>query len=185
MKIKKGMRTHALLLLVFTIALVVSNCEESDDSTGDAQTANITVTPTSGLVVTEGSGTDTFEMSLGTQPQFDVTIAVSSNDAGEALLQGGDSPDTSVEALTLTFTSENWNTLQAVTVIGQDDAEVDGDQTFLVVTDSASSGDPFYDLLNSSDVEVSNTDNDTANPATTAPALWGEAIWGIDKWTSK
>src|SRR3989454_670972 len=49
----------------------------------DDDAAVITVVPTSGLTTTEGGGTATFTVVLGTQPTANVTIGLSSNDLTE------------------------------------------------------------------------------------------------------
>ena len=100
----------------------------------DDDTAGITVTPTSGLVVTEAGGSATFTVSLTSQPTADVTINLSSSDAGE----GGVNPSS------LTFTPANWNIARTVTVAGVDDFEDDGDITFTIIAAPAVSPDSSY-----------------------------------------
>jgi len=117
----------------------------------DNDSASISVSPTSGLRTTEGGGTDTFEVVLNSQPSADVSITLASDD---------DTEGTAAPA-TLTFTAANWNAPQTVTVTGVDDAVADGNQTYTIVLDPASSGDGDYDGLDPTDVEVRNTDNDS------------------------
>ena len=52
---------------------------------------------------------------LNAQPDSNVVLSVTSSDAGEATVTG-----------TVTFTSENWDTAQTVTVTGVDDDIIDG-----------------------------------------------------------
>ena len=118
----------------------------------DDDTAGITVSPTSGLVTTEGGGTATFTVVLNSQPTADVTIALSSSDLTEG----------TVGPASLTFTAANWNVAQTVTVTGADDAIADGDIAYSIVTAAATSTDGSYSGLNAADVSVTNTDNDTA-----------------------
>src|SRR5205814_1501526 len=56
----------------------------------------------------------------------------------------------------------NWNTPQTVTVTGIDDFVDDGDIGYSIVTGAATSTDGNYSGLNSSDVSVTNADNDAA-----------------------
>ena len=91
-------------------------------------------------------------MVLTTQPTADVTIALSSSDTTEG----------TVVPASLTFTAANWNVAQTVTVTGVDDAVVDGDVAYTIVTAAATSGDPIYSGVNAADVAVTNTDNDAA-----------------------
>ena len=51
---------------------------------------------------------------------------------------------------------------QTVTVTGVDDAVVDGDVAYTIVTAAATSTDPTYTGVNAADVAVTNTDNDAA-----------------------
>jgi uncharacterized repeat protein (TIGR01451 family) len=61
----------------------------------------------------------------------------------------------------LTFTTLNWNTPQPVTVTGVDDAVVDGDIAYAIVTAPAVSSDGSYGNLNAADVSVTNIDDDS------------------------
>ncbi len=112
--------------------------------------ASIRVTPRARLVTTETGGQDSFNVVLNTKPTDNVTIGLSSSNTGEG----------TVSPSTLTFTPDNWYTPQAVTVTGIDDSEADGDQTYTIITDMASSGDSNYNGLNPADVTVTNTNDD-------------------------
>ncbi|HEY8148076.1 MAG TPA: S8 family serine peptidase, partial [Vicinamibacteria bacterium] len=112
--------------------------------------AGITVTPTSGLVTTEAGGTATFRVALNSVPTADVTINLSSSDATEG----------AVSPASLLFTPASALALQDVTITGIDDAVIDGDQAYTIVTAPAVSGDPAYSGLNPLDVSVTNTDDD-------------------------
>jgi hypothetical protein len=85
-------------------------------------------------VTTEAGGTATFTVVLNTQPTANVTIGLSSSDASEG----------TVAPTSLTFTAANWSTWpQTVTVRGEDDAQVDGDDTgYTIATGAAVSGGP-------------------------------------------
>lgn len=111
---------------------------------------SVTVTPTSGLGVTEADGTATFTVVLGRQPGADVTIAVDTSDPGEG------TPDTAL----LTFTPGNWNAPQTVTVTGVDDSLDDGDAAFTIRLAATSSADHHYAGIDVADVAVTNADND-------------------------
>jgi hypothetical protein len=113
--------------------------------------ADVIVTPTSGLVTTEGGGTATFTVKLSTLPVADVTINLSSTRPGEA----------TVSPASLTFTSLNGTTAQTVTVTGVADAVADGNQVFSIVTAPATSLDTAYAGLNPPDVAGLNQDAPT------------------------
>ena len=116
-----------------------------------AVTPAITVTPPGSNQTTEGGGSVTFSVVLTTQPTNNVTINVQSNDPTEGIVTPG----------TLTFTPFNFNTPQAVTVTGLDDAIDDGNIPYQVVIDPAISSDTNYNNLNPADIALVNVDDDT------------------------
>ncbi len=123
----------------------------------------VTVTPASGLQTSEAGGTAVFTVVLDTQPTADVTIALSSSDTSEG----------TVDKTSLTFTSLNWDTAQTVTVTGVDDAVLDGDVAYTIVTAAATSGDGDYSGLDVADVSVTNIDDEApAETLTIAKATY-------------
>jgi hypothetical protein len=120
-------------------------------------TPGISVTPSSGLITTEAGGTATFTIVLQSQPTADVVIPLSSNDTTEG----------TVAPASVTFTAANWNVPQTVTITGVNDAVVDGNIGYMIVTGAATSGDAAYNGLNAADVSVTNTDNDGAGISVT------------------
>ncbi len=99
--------------------------------------------------VAEGGASDTYTVVLTSQPSANVTITV-----------GDDGQVTGSPGL-LTFTSGNWNSVQAVTVTAVDDGDVEGNHTG-VLNHTASSGDGSYGGISITDVTVDITDNDSA-----------------------
>jgi len=118
----------------------------------DDDVAGFTIDPTEGLVTTEAGDSATFEVSLKSEPIADVMLNLSSDDVTE----GESSPTT------LTFDATNWNVAQVVTVTGVDDYVIDGDVTYTIVTDAATSSDPNYDTRNPPNISVTNGDDDVA-----------------------
>jgi hypothetical protein len=112
---------------------------------------SIAVSPAS-LETNEAGGSAEFSVVLGSRPAANVTIGLSSSNAGEGL----------VAIDRLEFTPENWNEPQTVTVTAVDDDVDDGDVSYLIVTAPAVSTDPRYDRLDAADIEVTNRDDDTA-----------------------
>jgi len=91
----------------------------------------------SGIVITSSGGNnqinesgsgDSFTVSLSMQPSADVTITLSDNDSSEI----------SYSPSTLTFTPDNWNEGQAVTLTALEDNVKDGNQTTLLTLTSSS-----------------------------------------------
>ncbi len=115
----------------------------------DDDPAGVTVTPTSGLVTTEGGGTATFTVVLTSQPTATVTIGLSSSDTSEG----------TVSPSSLVFTSSNWNVARPVTVTGVDDSDDDGNVVYVVILAAAVSGDASYDGLDPANVVVINIDD--------------------------
>ncbi len=111
----------------------------------------ITVNPTSELVTSEAGGTAEFSIVLDTKPLADVTITVASDDETEGVAAPG----------TLTFTADNWNIPQIVTVAGVDDLDPDGAVAYSILS-TAVSDYAAYDGMSIESVSVTNVDNDTA-----------------------
>ncbi|MEQ1760556.1 MAG: Calx-beta domain-containing protein [Vicinamibacterales bacterium] len=134
--------------------LAYSGVDPADVSVtnADDDVAGVTVTPTSGLLTSEGAQSTNFAAVLNTPPSADVVIVFASSDETEG----------TVSPSLLVFTALNWNVPQLVTVTGVNDSVADGSQTFTVVGSSTTSTDPAYNGLDVADVTVTNSDNDTA-----------------------
>ncbi len=112
--------------------------------------------------VSESGTTDSFTVVLNSQPETDVVFNIASADTGEVSL----APDT------LTFTTDNWNTAQTITISGIDDSIVDGSQSSIITVSVNSSSDDTFDNLSNKTVTVTTTDDDVA-PIVTPPASGG------------
>ena len=103
------------------------------------------------LTVAEAGGTASLEVSLGAQPNGNVTVDLSTL---------SDRVDLSNQ--TLTFTPENWQIPQAITVTGVDD-NVDFDDTVMVqVSVDEAESDVTFTNTPLQEVEVTLVDDDTA-----------------------
>ena len=137
-----------------------------------ATTATISVQPLNGLVTSESGESAAFEVSLDSLPAASVIISLSVSDASEG----------HVSPASLTFEPAGWEAPQQFTVTGVDDDYDDGDQPYLVVTGPVQSEDPAYNNLDLPDVQVTNTDEDTAGifaellPGPTATTEGGGAV---------
>ena len=116
----------------------------------DDDHAGFTVTPTSGLVTTESGGQASYTVALNSQPTANVTVALVSSAPSEG----------TVAPLSLTFTPQDWNQAQTVTVTGVDDQSIDGDIAYKIQS-TVSSADPNYNQRALPDVSLVNHDNDT------------------------
>ncbi len=138
----------AVIAAIASTTLMITN----DDIAG------FTITPVNNRTTTEAGGKTTFTVRLNTQPSADVKISLTSSDTTEGI----------VFPTSLTFTPDNWNVAQTVTVTGVDDFVDDGDVAYTIVTAPATSTDENYSGLNPADVSATNVDDDTAG-ITVAP----------------
>ncbi len=130
----------------------------ADDGSGHTDsTGTITVNGGAGIIggpisgdTTEASVQATFTVVLNSEPTNDVYVGLSSNDTTEG----------TVSPASLTFTNANWNAPQTVTVTGVDDAVLDGNQPYLIITAPAVSFDANYNGIDPSDPSLINVDND-------------------------
>ena len=123
-----------------------------------------TTSPPIELLTSEDGLSDTFTVQLDTQPEYDVTIALSSNNESEG----------TIDKSSLTFTEATWNVPQTVTITGVDDDIADDDIVFNIEFEKATSTDDNYDGLKpDEDVIVRNSDDETPG-YTVAPidGLW-------------
>ncbi len=121
----------------------------------DDESANIVVSPTSGLTTTEAGGTATFDISATVAPggNEDITVPLTSSNTNEATVPAS-----------VTLTSGGGYTT-TVTVTGVDDMVDDGDQPFTITTGDPTSANATYDALTAADVADitgTNTDDDAA-----------------------
>ncbi|WP_419553813.1 cell wall-binding repeat-containing protein [Candidatus Poriferisodalis sp.] len=121
----------------------------------DDDTAGVTVSPTE-LSVTEGSS-NTYEVSLGSQPTADVTVTIAGHDRSDLTLTG----NTLNNDNELTFTAANWDTAQTVTVTAAEDPDA-GTDAPVELTHTAASNDADYDGVSVGSVTVAIAENDTA-----------------------
>ena len=94
---------------------------------------------------------DFFAVALNTQPTADVTINIESSDPSEGI----------VHPTQIVITPEKWDGVK-VGVRGVDDAVLDGDVVWYVITHPAVSDDPAYHGIDPPDVQVTNRDNEPA-----------------------
>jgi large repetitive protein len=133
----------------------VSFVNIDDDSPG------VTVVAAAGLTTTEGGGTATFTVVLYSQPTADVKVGLSSSNTAEG----------TVSPATLVFTPANYAAPQLVTIKGVNDDVQDGTQPYKIITAPADSKDPNYASIDASNVDVKNSDDDSAGINVSAASL--------------
>jgi hypothetical protein len=128
--------------------------EVTIDGDGDSASTTVTDDDSSGVSisesggstdVTEGGATDSYTVTLTSEPTADVTIDLSAT--GQV----------TVTPETLTFTDADWDTPQVVSVTAVLDFDDEGDHSD-TISHTASSSDPNYDGITISDVNVSISD---------------------------
>ena len=134
-------------LVSASLALFLIACEGPDPKPG------ITVSPTSNLITTESGDSAEFSLVLTSEPKGDVRIEVQSNQPNEGVPEPSE----------VVFNSGNWGTAQIIRVVGQDDAILDGDVHYTVVTLPSDSSDSDYHGINPPDVMALNLDDEGAN----------------------
>ena len=105
----------------------------------DNDEPGVTVTPTA-LLVPEGDSAS-YTVVLDTEPTGDVTVAVQVPEGAEV----------AVDETELTFTTENWNQTQTITVITTQDADAVADPV-VILTHAVSGGD--YDAVTAESMTV-------------------------------
>ena len=110
----------------------------------------ISVTPTSGLVTTEGGGTASFRVKLESEPISEVIIPLRSSHPSEG----------TADTRALRFTPDDWEVAKTVTVTGMNDIDEDGPRRYAIVLEQAQSQDRFYNGFDPDDVSLTNRDND-------------------------
>ncbi|AFZ51396.1 hypothetical protein [Dactylococcopsis salina] len=103
---------------------LITIASSDEDQTRNTEYGQETIGPAVNIIESEGStevsedgATDSYELVLNSQPTADVTIEISN--IGQV----------SVEPTSLTFTPENWDTTQVVTVTATDDNFAEGEHT--------------------------------------------------------
>ena len=141
----------------------------SAEAKGTPAAPGVTVSTTALTVTEQDSTGDSYTVVLDTEPTADVTVTVAGH-AGTAVTPTPDS---------LTFTDQDWNTAQTVTVTAGDDADTTDDSVTL--THSAASADTDYSGIAIDEVAVTVSDNDTTTTNTAAtgmPTISGTAQVG-------
>lgn len=122
-------------------------------SNADDDTARIFIHHTNGFTITNENGlSDSLYITMDAQPQSDVIISIS----------GLDKTEGKISTTSLSFTTDNYDESQLVTINGTDDNLVDGDITYSLTFASANeTQNNAYNGI-SETIDVTNADNDTA-----------------------
>ncbi len=132
-----------------------NNLNEDDEvalvNIDDDLTAGLVFVAGTNLQTSEEGDEETFSVRLTKQPSADVTIGFRSEGPSEGQLLTS----------SITFTADNWDTLQIVTVKGVDDDVVDGDQSYAISVSDITTTDEDYEELNVKEkIIITNEDND-------------------------
>ena len=122
----------------------------------DEDTPGITADNGGSLDINEGFGSDSYTLVLDSPPSSNVVITV----AGDA--------DVTPSPTSLTFTSENWNTPQTITVTAVDDHIIESSHTG-TITHTVASSDTNYNNFVVGNQTANINDNDTAGITINSP----------------
>lgn len=118
----------------------------------DDDVAGVSVSPITGLAVSESGTTATFSVVLNTEPTHNVNIPIVSGNTDKAV----------VDDNSLRFKPSNWSVPQTLTVTGINNEIDDEDALVTIDLGSATSSDSTYNNLNVDSVEVTVTNDDIA-----------------------
>jgi VCBS repeat-containing protein len=116
----------------------------------DNDVAGFEIIPITGLVTSEDGDSDTFTITLTSQPTDQVSLPIFSSDLNEGTISQN----------TVLFQPIDWNTPQTITITGVDDHLDDGNMIYQVITGVSESNDGSYHRLNPDNPFVTNLDND-------------------------
>jgi hypothetical protein len=142
---------HVSLLLIFTACGVQQSSDEDADYSSARNTGLEKSSTSDSTMTTEEGGTVTTQVRLTSMPLSAVTITPTSSDTGEG----------TVSPATLSFTNQNWNSYQTLTITGVDDNVTDGTQSYQIDF-PVSTNDPKYSTLTISALSLSNKDDEVA-----------------------
>lgn len=155
---KDGTRSASVTLGAATSTDIRFNkLDPTDVSVSVVDADPVVVTPVA-LTIKEAGGADeskTFSVRLGIKPTANVTVPIA--------LAAATSAQLTVDKTQLTFTADNWNTPQVVTVTAKDDGVVDGTKTVVITLPRTTSTDFNLNNVDPADVTVTVNDKATAN----------------------
>ena len=159
-------------LLLALVTILSAACGTADDSNIPAAgTPAILITPLTGLITSEAGHHTFFVIVLNSKPTAEVTIPIHTSNADEGMLL--------IDSIN--FTPENWAVPQSVSILGVDDAVVDGDVEYMIITDPAVSDDAGYNGIDASDITLVNLDNDepSGTPLPSQPGVILDPTTGL------
>ncbi len=171
-RVKVSLRSIIGFILTANLTIITTACERVENpidpkdlttnktTTSNTGTGSIMVTGTS-LSVSENGTSDSFTITLGSQPSANVRICMISSDTTEAVINTGGSvlgPDAVCSTAGVEFTPSDWNVPKTVTVTGVNDSAIDGTVPFNVVTLPSISTDS--DFAGIDPVDISGTTED-------------------------
>jgi len=114
------------------------------------------------VAVTEGGATDSYHLTLTSQPTSDVVVNITSTPVGEV----------TTTPSTVTFTTANWNQPVAITVTAVDDTIYEATEA-VTIRHTLSTTDTYYSTVAPSDLAATVTDNDPEIAPASLPLNYG------------
>ena len=157
------------------LAATINHSIASDDTKYRAVSVSsvaVTDNDNAGVVVSEATleieegNSATYTVVLGTEPAGDVTVTIG----------GVTDTDVTLDKTVLTFTTQNWDTAQTVTVTAEEDGDTADEAVVTITHTVTSTDDSDYEGLTADSVAVTVTDDDDV-PAVTAN--FGSATYAV------
>ena len=141
-----------------TLTHTVASTADSayDGAPADSIAVTVTDDVSAGVTISESSldieegDSDTYTVALDTRPTGDVTVSIS----------GHTGTDVSLDKATLTFTAQDWNVEQEVTVTAEQDGDSQDEAAVTLSHTVSSAVDTDYDGISTGSMEVSISDDD-------------------------
>ncbi len=131
-----------------------------------AATPGVSARPLKTIVTTERGGSAVVSVALDVAPSEPVTVSLRTTRPSEALVVPIEGAAAPTEVVFLIFNPDNWNVPQSIRVVGRDDAEIDGNVGFELITKPSATADPSYQGVPEVRIPGVNLDDESAGIAT-------------------
>jgi hypothetical protein len=164
-----------------TVAVDPANSDDAWDAlaaktvavdTTDDDSAGVSLSKTTATVA-ENGGTDTFTVKLAAKPAANVVLTVVSSSTADA----------TVSPATLTFTTDDWDTPQPVTITGVNDNHLGDDSATVTMAVDTANSDAAWAAMTPGTVAVTCTDDDVAGFTLSKTAATVAENGGTDTFT--
>jgi len=180
--------------VAYQINLSVAASSDSGHLPIDPAFSNVTITPVSAINIdNESTPTPTLVFDYNVDPSYNSALGLQTSEDGKQAkvnislsakpndrvvlnIVSSNSNEGSVSPSQLTFDASNFALPQLLTISGQNDSVIDGNQAYSVDIDPSSSADSGYAILGTTTLSLVNLDNDPEpNPGVSVSLLDGNS----------